>query len=274
MRLPIAGVLAAVLLMPASAHAATFALEGTELVYRSDPAQADVIVFQNSEGVLFGQAPKGHELGVVPGAGCERVDEQIRCPLAGVTAVRVLAGDGDDSVIVILDAHPAIIDLGPGNDIFRGRAPALTLTGGDGADRGDGSASSGTVDLGPGDDAIDWDIGSESTGPLSLAGGDGRDRIAFFGDSGGGISVSGGPGDDVIAVQTFRGQPGVDVACGTGNDRTSLALRDRAGDGCAAHPAIRRPGRVSRAFDVSLSGAATGSVIFRRRPGNGLRPAG
>ena len=44
MRLPIAGVLAAVLLMPASAHAATFALEGTELVYRSAPGQSTRVV--------------------------------------------------------------------------------------------------------------------------------------------------------------------------------------------------------------------------------------
>jgi hypothetical protein len=261
------------LLLPASARAATLGLEGTELVYRSDPAHADVIVLQNTEGTLFGHAPRDRDVDVVPGAGCERVEEQIRCPLAGVTAVRVLAGDGDDSMILILDEQPAIVDLGPGKDSFRGRAPTLTLTGGDGRDYAESSASAGTLDLGPGDDEIVSDIGGESTGPLLLAGGDGDDRISFFGDSGGGISVSGGPGDDVIAADTFPGQPGVDVACGPGNDRTTLHVRDRAGDGCAAHLVIGRTARVARSLPATLSGPATGSVTFRRRPGNGRHPA-
>ena len=64
------------------------------------------------------------DLGLVPGAGCERATERVRCQLANATAVRVLAGDGDDSVIVILDDLPAVVDLGPGEDTFRGRAPA------------------------------------------------------------------------------------------------------------------------------------------------------
>jgi hypothetical protein len=256
--------LAAALLAPA----ATIGLEGTELVYRSGPAQNDTITFQNNEGVLFGPAS-----GIAPGAGCERVEERIRCPLAGVTAIRVFAGDGDDSVILILDEHPAIVDLGPGDDGFRGRAPVLTLSGGDGFDYAESSASAGTLDLGPGDDVIDSDIGGESTGPLLLAGGDGRDRISFFGDSDADISISGGPGDDTIAADAFRGQRGVTVACGPGDDRTTLHLRDRPGDGCAAHPAFGAPGRVSRSLAVSLSAPATGSVTFRRRPGNGRRPA-
>ena len=149
----------------------------------------------------------------------------------------------------------------------------LTVIGKDGADYAESSASAGTLDMGPGDDEVDLAIEDQFTGPLAVIGGDGDDGISVFGESRPGISVSGDAGDDDITVQTFRGRPGVDIACGPGNDRTSLRLSDRPGDGCAAHPAVRATRRVSRAFEVGLSAAATVSVTFRRRPGNGRRPA-
>ena len=97
---------------------------------------------------------------------------------------------------------------------------------------------------------VDLAIEDEFTGPLAVIGGDGDDGISVFGESKPGISVSGDAGDDEIAVQTFRGGAGVDVACGPGNDRTSLRLSDRPGDGCAAHPAVSATRRVSRAFEA------------------------
>ena len=85
-----------------------------------EPGQKDTIALEDDAGVLTVGGPRDRDLGLVPGAGCERATERVRCQLANATAVRVLAGDGDDSVIVILDDLPAVVDLGPGEDTFRG----------------------------------------------------------------------------------------------------------------------------------------------------------
>ena len=65
MRLPIAAVLVAVLLAPASARAGTVALEGTELVFRATPGQLDDLVVMPEPGRLTFRAA-----GLVAGAGC------------------------------------------------------------------------------------------------------------------------------------------------------------------------------------------------------------
>ena len=59
MRLPIAAALFAALLAPASAHAATVALEGTEVVYRADAGQRDAVSFEDDAGVLTVGRPAG-----------------------------------------------------------------------------------------------------------------------------------------------------------------------------------------------------------------------
>ena len=50
--------LAVALLAPASAHSATVALEGTELVYRSEPGQKDTIALDDDAGVLTVGGPR------------------------------------------------------------------------------------------------------------------------------------------------------------------------------------------------------------------------
>ena len=94
-RLPFA-VFIATLAVPASAEAGTLALEGTELVYRASPGAEDVFAARQEAGRLTFEGLEGSTPDLTPGTGCERAGRTVRCSLAQVTAVRVLAGDGDD----------------------------------------------------------------------------------------------------------------------------------------------------------------------------------
>ena len=142
-------VIALVLLGPGTADAATLGREGTELVYRSAPGQAELHMLTEEDGELF-------MLGgdVTPGEGCSGVE--VSCSLAGVTGLRVFLGDGDDrfdvraSLPVTVDGGPGadtvdvsdtergpvLLTGGPGNDTLTtaGRFPGITLDGGDGDD--------------------------------------------------------------------------------------------------------------------------------------------
>lgn len=141
--------LLALLVAPTSAQAATLGREGTELVYRSAPGQAELHMLIEEDGELL-------MLGgdVTPGEGCNGVE--VSCPLAGVTGLRVFLGDGDDrfdvraSLPVMVDGGPGADDIGlsdttrgpvllsggPGDDtlVMEGRFPGITLDGGDGDD--------------------------------------------------------------------------------------------------------------------------------------------
>lgn len=272
--LPLAA-LATMLLMPAPARAATVGLEGTELVYRGGPGEVDDFVAQPGDpsevpARLWFTVRGGP---ITAGPGCERRGGSPVCSLAGVTAIRVLAGDGDDRPWVLSDI-PVAIDLGPGDDDFRGRASVLTLTAGEGNDLVDAETGGGTLDLGPGDDRAPVSTASVYAGPLHVEGGDGDDTIDLSGHAERGISLSGGAGDDAIVEDLYEAAPGIDVACGPGADRTRLRQSDRTGDGCAARANVASPRSVSLDFrEGGVTGPATVSVTLRRRPGNGRRPA-
>ena len=180
----------------------------------------------------------------------------------GVTAVRVFAGDSDDQISFYRVPLPLFVDLGPGSDDFAAIAPALTVTGGEGSDMVDFEADAGTIDLGPGEDLVGTTILKTFVGPLTIEGGDGPDLFSVGGRSKAGIALSGGPGNDEFNLLTTG--PGLDVACGPGDDVTRLGLADRPGDGCAAHVTVPDPRTVSRRFKATLTARATGSVKFRR----------
>ena len=103
-------VLALALLTPASAQAGTIAREGTELVYRSAPGEADRVNFENLQPTLVAEGR------LTAGPGCRQGDDAAYCPLEGVTSLRVLAGDGDDEILVL--GGKVVVDLGPGDDEF------------------------------------------------------------------------------------------------------------------------------------------------------------
>jgi hypothetical protein len=263
----------ALLALAAPAQAATVAREGTEIVYRSDPGEQDDFVGQVNEDVTPNKLyfyERGAKFTL--GAGCTRGKYYPECPLDGVTAIRVFAGDGDDNVNVLHDL-PLFVDLGPGKDQFHGRASQLTLTAGDGDDLVDAEVGGGSIDLGPGTDRAPVWIASVFTGPLAVVGGDGDDALSITGHAERGIALSGGAGNDAISGDLYESTNGMDVSCGPGNDRTRLRLADRLGDGCAPLPTGFDPGRVARTFRATLPAPGQVEVIFRRRPGGGRRPA-
>ncbi len=267
-------IVALVLLLPGTAHAGKVGLEGTEIVYRSAPGQEDLFEAQEAAGVLTFQSREGGALRVTPGAGCARASGRVRCPLAGVTAVRILAGDSDDLPVATVATVPLVVDLGTGDDDFDGRAPTLTVSAGEGTDRVGYEGLGGALDMGPGEDSVEIELAERFVGPLTVEGGEGRDLMAVYGTSKPGISLSGGAGDDEILIQTAPRGPGIDIACGPGDDAVQLRLADRPGDGCAPHVAVGAPQAVSRVFRSATLGApASGTVEFHRDPGPGRRGA-
>lgn len=259
-------VLLLALAVPASAHAGTVGLEGTELVYRSAPGEKDDFEGEVEDGVLIFGAPFEAPVPITPGAGCVFATPYVRCPLAGVTGIRLLTGDGDDDSMLHDAPVPVVVELGPGDDTFSGSGestPSLVITAGEGNDQASHAARSGTVDLGPGDDRAQLVVYEQSAGPVAVEGGDGDDQLFSDGHSRPGVTLSGGRGNDRIQVDNWDAGPGLDIACGTGNDSTRLRLSDRPGDGCAGGLTPASTRTVSRRFAATLSAPASGSVAFR-----------
>ena len=255
MRLPIT-VAVVVLLVPASAHAATVGREGTELVYRAAAGQEDRLGLADDErSVRFSSG----NTALAAGTGCEAMKGGARCAVAGVTAIRVLAADADDSVDAELGL-PLIVDLGAGDDQLAGHVPSIVLTAGEGDDYTDLRARSGTFDMGPGDDDVS-NYGVD--GPLQVLARDGDDRLDLLGKSGPGTTVSGGAGNDFIVVQVEGST--ADIACGPGADRVHARLADRLGDGCAPQLTGITPKTVSRVFREGALGAPAGVSVTLRR---------
>ncbi|MDA0182458.1 hypothetical protein OJ997_19270 [Solirubrobacter phytolaccae] len=264
------------LLVPASAQAATLAREGAELVYRSAPGEADDVVVQPGDPSTAPNKLFIYENGrkLVLGPGCVQGVLYPECSSEGITGVRVLAGDGDDRIIVLGDL-PVLVDLGPGDDKLTSRGPTVTATGGDGADELSGEMGAGTLDGGAGGDALETHLADGSpAGPLLVAGGEGQDRIHVDGHSRPGITLTGGSGNDRFTHFIYESDHGMDVSCGPGDDRTVLRLADRMGDGCAPNVTGFTPDEVSRRFrEGTLPVPARVEIVFRRRPGGGSRPA-
>lgn len=253
------------LFVPASAQAATVGLEGTQLVYRSAPGQADLFEVERDQeaGVFVFEHQLEDQVEITPGAGCVAADKNVHCTLAGVTAMHLLTGDGNDEAATYVDV-PVVADLGPGNDRFGGSGPSLVIAAGPGNDKASFAPGTGSLDLGPGDDAGQLTIPGDAAGPITVEGGEGNDKLFADNASKPGVVLSGGAGDDTIQVEAHERRPGFDVICGPGNDRTFLRLADRPGDGCAAHVALAATRTVSRRFGpATLTAAATGSVAFR-----------
>jgi hypothetical protein len=173
------------------------------------------------------------------------------CPLEGVTSLRVLAGDGDDEILVL--GGKVVADLGPGDDEFAG-----------------GTRNT-AVDGGPGNDALTLLAEYGASGPQHAEGGEGDDVLDVAGRHGA-VTLSGGPGNDRFTTEG-QGAPGIALACGTGDDIYTVGPLDRPGEGCAPFLAGITAGTVSRAFqEGALTGAAYGTVSLRRATGRYDRP--
>jgi hypothetical protein len=238
-------ILALVLLTPVSAQAGTIAREGTELVYRSAPGEADQFSVEGGDVTVVAEG------NVTAGAGCRAGEYAAYCPAEGVTLVRVLAGDGDDEIVVL--GGNVVADLGPGDDEFAA-----------------GTRST-AVDGGPGHDEVILLAEYGASGPQHAEGGEGDDELSVVGRHGA-VTLSGGPGNDRLTTEG-QGTPGIAFACGPGDDTYTVGPRDRPGDGCAPFLAGITAGTVSRAFqEGALTAAAYGWVSLRWTKGRYDRP--
>jgi hypothetical protein len=108
-----------------------------------------------------------------PSSGCATSGPRLSCPSAGVTAVSVQLGDGNDQLSAGLDV-PVSIDAGDGDDVVKsGRADDL-IQGGNGNDSLFGFEGSDRYVGGAGDDTIDAVGGGTDT--LDCTGG-GLDKV-------------------------------------------------------------------------------------------------
>jgi hypothetical protein len=153
--------LALLVVVPASAAAGTFKVEGATIIYTSAPGDEDKIAaFEMDDRVRFtrfGGGPIG------PDAGCaiSTDGQSVVCDKAGVTAVLLNLGDGDDvAAINATVTLPVIFNGAAGNDGLFGGSGLDIFNGGPGDDNlvsRDGRPE--TVDCGEGNDTAISDDG-------------------------------------------------------------------------------------------------------------------
>jgi hypothetical protein len=219
------------------------------------------------------------------------VGADAACPTAGVTAVRILAGDGNDE-FGIAGVMPVAIDLGPGDDKVKSgqgeeagfgpevAPPAMTIGGGDGNDTIDVTSRAATLSGDAGADKITATVlARDASGEVRVDGGDGDDQLVILGESAA-ADVIGGAGDDNIFTAESGGNR---VDCGAGADRTDPDFDDQLGAGCAPHlGGLKVKGRVAhydkrsnrlRFTDGRLTRAATVKFTVYRAANDRRREA-
>lgn len=207
---------------PSAAHAAEARVEqaadgSRTIVVTGAPGERNDILVNRDSGFtegLYQIDDQNNEL--VAGPGCKRKKRQpfnsdepkiVLCETGNVVAVRVVLGDGDDSVSVKKLEGPVITDV---------------VDAGDGNDRIDGGDGPSVVDAGAGSDNINTRAGDDQIGGGpdndEITGGPGSDTI---GGDGGNDIVRGyaQPGTLEIGVVTrFRGGEINRLSGGDGND--------------------------------------------------------
>lgn len=247
----VAGVLA---LGPGPAGAASFGVADDGWVYSAAPGEDnDVVLTVGSTGILLTDVGAASLTGTLP-AKCvaEPAAEGIavRCVRRKAITIRIVLGDGDDSVdgsglpswvaldviggegetIVQGGAGRDHIDGGDGRDTLYGGAGDDVVLGGEGDDYVRGHGGNDQLDGGPGLGFLIGDQGADT-----ITGGDGLDFVtagpgADDVDGGGGNdSISGGPGVDTLVggagLDDLNGGPDADVVDG-GDDDDVVRLAD------------------------------------------------
>ena len=202
----------AVLVVPATASAATVERVGTEIHYVAAPGEANAPTFSVESGVAI---VRDYENPVTAGAGVHRSEHVIvlrfvQRPAGGVTLLRFDLGDKDDRFSVDGEDQVLVIQAlgGSGDD---------ALYGGDGNDSLDGGEGRDSLNGGPGKDVVLGGAGNDSlsdsdTDPDRVDGGAGDDNL---GGGDGNDSLDGGPGDDNLV-----GGDGDDALDGGSGDDT------------------------------------------------------
>ena len=192
-----------------AAHATTVTSDGTTIrISETVPGEAnDVLLSLSGDGrVDVGDTTTGLHVG--GRCSYDDVVGAALCPL-GSGGVVVTTGAGDDAVGDLSLSEGSLpdgalqVDLGPGNDRFRGDQPAEIVHGGDGNDTIAGWGGDDQLYGDAGDDSVDGERGRDV-----VSGGDGQDTLigdrydAPYADV-----LDGGPGIDLLDDYSADGDP-------------------------------------------------------------------
>jgi len=208
-----------------AATAATVSSQSARLLVAASPGEVnEVSVVRDGDALVVrdaGVAP-------TPGTGCVAQDDgSVACPDAGVAALTVTLGDGDDGLTVLI-ALAGDLSGGSGNDVVSAGA-ASVIDGGDGADELHGTAQDDTLLGGLGDDVLVGGGGDDALlghrGADLLVGGAGTDTVGYddgVHDDGVAVTLSGGAddglpleNDELREIEVVRGGAGRDSVRGT-----------------------------------------------------------
>lgn len=171
------------LAMVSPAHAATFGISGTTIVYQAAPGEVN----EPQVGLDAGGAYVGLRGGtgvLTAGPGCAPLVDSglIGCPTDGITTVIVRLGDGNDEVLkpggpLMPLSYGYRVEGGPGNDDIEGTTRNDLLIGGSGRDGIGGAGGTDKLKGGAGDDrlygqgTLEGQAGDDSSGWRSRASG-------------------------------------------------------------------------------------------------------
>ncbi len=268
MRLFVA-LVAACLLAPATASATVVSSQGGTITLAGTDAGEPISIAVRGGLQTLGDTYRaiGFQAGetYVAGPGCTQGRENdVECPVEGVTqivvaggggndtislgvttpAVRIEAGDGDDDVSLAPTQAPQVIDAGAGNDTIRvaGQPAApTTVLGGEGDDQLSLLAGNATADGGAGTDRVV--SGGPAGAPNDIAGGEGGDTLLVSGPAA--DRIAGGAGNDDIDATNEDDAAAApdDVTCGAGTDRTQADAGDRLAADCETPPVVQTEAR-------------------------------
>jgi Ca2+-binding RTX toxin-like protein len=259
-------VLATCMLVPATASATVVSSQGGTITLAGTDAGEPISIAVRGGLRTLGDTYRaiGFQPGetYVAGPGCTQGGENdVECPVEGVTqilvvggggndsvslgvttpAVRIEGGEGDDDLTLGPTQAPQVIDAGAGNDTVRvGGHPGspTTVLGGEGDDQLTLTAGNATADGGAGNDRVVF--GDPDGAPTDIAGGDGDDTLLISGPAA--DRIAGGAGNDTIDATNEdddAAQPD-DVTCGAGTDSTQADANDRLAADCEK-PAVVMP---------------------------------
>lgn len=200
---------------PAYAVGATVGMSGSTLVVSDAASQQNniSILLVGSDLLIFDS-----KVAPVAGNGCvaDPSEGVVSCPVAGVTALSVSLGPGNDDVNAFTIGIPGTFDGGEGDDLMRGTTAANTFIGGDGLDVVGYERSTGGVSVTIDSQANDGAAGEGdlvSTDVEVIIGSDHDDVLtgsfraeALLGLKGNDV-IDGGLGND-----TLQGGEGIDTA--------------------------------------------------------------
>jgi Ca2+-binding RTX toxin-like protein len=222
------------------ADAATVDRVGSALVYSAGPGEDNDVQFSlqgsgsamgirvtdSGKGPIENQTPDGHPViktNTVPGCFAGGANEAL-CDAGPIKSIKLILGDGNDTVGYSGLNLPVVVDGGDGADSLSGMNLADTINGGAGGDNINAGGGDDVVTSGAGDDILRGGSGNDvldaGDGKDQLEGEDGNDVLV----GGNGVdSLDGGAGDD-----TLNGGAGGDVLHGgDGTDTVSYADRTR-----------------------------------------------